>query len=180
MYAKFCEILLMYPKFWGTPPYPPTHPIFMLAPTRIILAPAQNQFLGAPAALPLLILRHFCIITIGGHDKGLLNSSEYRKESSWALSPAAATQHSPNGHWFHRKHYQLGTVFWWISRPERRIILPRNPASSLLRPWFPWPQMSPSPDLFYLVFLNIDFGLWMSRRFPIEVWSDPDTSQMSD
>ena len=151
----------------------------MLAPARIILAPAQNQFLGAPAALQLLILRHFCIITIGGYGKSLLNSSEYRKESycvelwapiEWTWVPSK-TQSA--GHSF-LMDFATGT---WI---------PRNPASTLLRPWFSWPtnikfrdpnesKLESNPDPVYLRFQNIDFGLWMSRRFPIEVWSDPDT-----
>ena len=50
---------------------------------------------------------------------------------------ASSSEPPSNGHGFHRKHNQLGTVFWWISRPERWI--PRNPASTLLRPWFSWP-----------------------------------------
>ena len=88
---------------------------------------------------------------------------------------ASSSEPPSNGHGFHRKHNQLGTVFWWISRPERWI--PRNPASTLLRPWFSWPtnikfrdpnesKLESNPDPVYLRFQNIDFGLWMSRRFP--------------
>ena len=49
-----------------------------------------------------------------------VNTEKYHPASS------PATKHTSNGHGFHRKHYQLGTVFWWICQPERWIpIRPR-------------------------------------------------------
>ena len=165
-YAKFCEILLIHPKFWGTPTHPSTHTTNILAPSKKCSCASPNLFFRAPAALSTphstSLLHH--------HNRWFfwtaMNTEKYHPASS------PATKQTSNGHEFHRKqcHYQLGTVFWWISRLERWIL--RNPASSLLRPWFPNSgiQTSPRPDAVYLRFINIDFGLMFPDWSLIRSW----------
>ena len=163
-YAKFCENLLKYPKFWGIPPYPPPTPHLCLRQLELSLRQPKTHFWARLRRSPLLILRHCCIITIGG------SSEQQWIAKSIILRRAPRQSKHRMGMSSIENIISWAQVFWWISRLERWIL--RNPASSLLRPWFPNSgiQTSPRPEAVSLRFINIDFGLMFPDWSLIRSW----------
>ena len=135
----------------------------MCAKQKMFLRQPKPIFFGRLRRSPLLILRHCCIITIGGSS-----------EQQW-IPKSIILRRAPRQSKHRMGMSSIENIISWAQFSDGFLDWNgglRNPASSMLRPWFPNSgiQTSPRPDAVYLRFINIDFGLMFPDWSLIRSW----------